>query len=132
VTRRASPSEARGARARAALEAFDNPAPRRDYEIVHTAHEFTSVCPITGQPDFATVVVRYVPDRRCVELKSLKQYLQSYRQTGVFYEALVNRILEDLVAALAPRRMEVRGEFRVRGGISSVVTARHPDEGEVA
>jgi 7-cyano-7-deazaguanine reductase len=128
VTRRRSPSAAE-ADARAALEVFDNPAPSRDYEIVHTAHEFTSVCPITGQPDFATVVVRYVPDRRCVELKSLKTYLQSYRQTGVFYEALVNRILEDLVAVVAPRRMEVRGEFRVRGGISSVVTARHPDDG---
>jgi 7-cyano-7-deazaguanine reductase len=104
---------------------FANPAPERDYEIVHTAHEFTSLCPLTGQPDFATVVLRYVPDRRCVELKSWKLYLQSFRQTGVFYEALVNRILDDLVSALRPRRLEVRGEFRVRGGISSVVVATH-------
>jgi 7-cyano-7-deazaguanine reductase len=94
---------------------------------VHTAHEFTSLCPVTGQPDFATLVVTYVPDRRCVELKSLKLYLQTYREEGVFYEALVNRILDDLVEAVAPRRMEVRGEFRVRGGISSMVVARHPD-----
>jgi 7-cyano-7-deazaguanine reductase len=114
------------------LETFPNPAPERDYEIVHTAHEFTSLCPVTGQPDFATLVVSYVPDATCVELKSLKVYLQSYRQQGVFYEALVNRVLEDLVRATAPRRMEVRGEFRVRGGISSVVTARHPGPGGAA
>jgi 7-cyano-7-deazaguanine reductase len=112
---------------RGALETFENPAPERDYEIEHTAHEFTSLCPITGQPDFATIVLRYVPDRRCVELKSWKLHLQSFRGEGVFYEALVNRLLEDLVAALRPRRLEVRGEFRVRGGISSVVVARHPD-----
>ena len=107
-----------------ALETFENPAPQRDYEIVHTAHEFTSLCPVTGQPDFATIVVTYVADRLCVELKSLKLYLQGYRQQGVFYEALVNRILDDLVAALVPRRLEVRGEFTVRGGMSSVVIAR--------
>ena len=106
------------------LETFENPAPERDYEIVHTAHEFTSLCPVTGQPDFARIVVTYVADRLCVELKSLKLYLQAYRQRGVFYEALVNRILDDLVAAVAPRRLEVRGEFTVRGGISSVVIAR--------
>jgi 7-cyano-7-deazaguanine reductase len=108
-----------------ALETFANPAPQRDYEIVHTAPEFTSVCPMTGQPDFGTIVVRYVPDRLCVELKSLKIYLVSFRDRGIFYEAVVNRILDDLVAALAPRRIEVRGEFRVRGGISSVVVAAH-------
>jgi len=108
------------------LETFENPAPDRDYEIVHTAGEFTSLCPVTGQPDFARIVITYVADRLCVELKSLKLYLQSYRDQGVFYEALVNRILDDLVSAVAPRRMEVRGEFTVRGGISSVVTARHP------
>jgi 7-cyano-7-deazaguanine reductase len=108
------------------LETFKNPTPTRDYEIVHTHHEFTSLCPLTGHPDFGTVVVTYVPDRRCVELKSLKTYLQAFRQQGVFYEALVNRILDDLVAAVKPRRMEVRGEFRGRGGISSVVVARHP------
>ena len=107
-----------------ALETFENPAPQRDYEIVHTAHEFTSLCPVTGQPDFARIVVTYVADGLCVELKSLKLYLHAYRQRGVFYEALVNQILDDLVAALAPRRMEVRGEFTVRGGISSVIVAR--------
>lgn len=111
------------------LEVFENPAPQRDYEIVHTAHEFTSVCPITGHPDFASIVIRYVADQKCVELKSLKLYLQAYRNEGAFYEALTNRILEDLVAVMAPRRCEVRGEFRIRGGISSVVIARHPDGG---
>ncbi len=119
----------RGARpaAKAVLETFDNPAPGRDYEIVHTAPEFTSVCPMTGQPDFGTITVRYVPDRRCVELKSLKLYFFAFRDLGIFYEAVVNRILDDLAAALTPRRMEVRGEFRVRGGISSTVTATFPD-----
>ena len=112
------------------LETFENPAPERDYEIVHTAHEFTSLCPVTGQPDFATITVTYVPDLLCVELKSLKLYLQSYRQEGVFYEALVNRILTDLVGCMVPRRLEVRGEFRVRGGISSVVVARHPEDAQ--
>jgi 7-cyano-7-deazaguanine reductase len=114
------------------LEAFANPAPGRDYEIVHTAHEFTSLCPLTGHPDFARMVVRYVPGAACVELKSLKTYLQSYRQEGVFYEALVNRILDDLVRRLSPRRLEVRGEFTGRGGISTVVVARHPGEGAAA
>ena len=108
------------------LETFENPARQRDYEIVHTAHEFTSLCPVTGQPDFATLIVRYVPDAHCVELKSLKLYLQAFRQEGVFYEALVNKILDDLVDCLEPRRLVVRGEFRVRGGISSVVEAAHP------
>ena len=114
------------ARKKSLLETFENPAPGRDYEIVHEAPEFTSVCPMTGQPDFGTITVRYVPDGRCVELKSLKRYLHSFRDRGIFYEAAVNRILDDLVAAVAPRRMEVRGAFRVRGGISSVVTASHP------
>jgi 7-cyano-7-deazaguanine reductase len=120
---RATPVGGRDPRSR--LRVFPNPAPDRDYEIVHTAPEFTSVCPVTGQPDFGTVVVTYVPDRRCVELKSLKLYLVGFRDRGIFYEAVVNRMLDDLVAATAPRRMEVRGEFRVRGGISSVVTARY-------
>jgi len=105
------------------LETFANPAPDRDYEIVHVAPEFTSVCPMTGQPDFATITVTYVPDRACVELKSLKLYFFGFRDQGIFYEAAVNRILDDLVSAVAPRRMSVRGEFRARGGISSVVTA---------
>ena len=109
----------------ALLEVFDNPCPERDYQIVHTCPEFTSVCPKTGQPDFATIVVDYVPDRECLELKALKLYLFSYRQQGIFYEAVVNRILDDLVAACRPRAMTVRGEFNVRGGISSVVTAQY-------
>lgn len=108
------------------LETFPNPAPGRDYEIAHVAPEFTSVCPVTGQPDFGTITVRYVPDRLCVELKSLKLYLGAFRDRGIFYEAVVNRILDDLVAALSPRRMEVVGEFRVRGGIASTVRAAHP------
>ncbi len=109
------------------LEIFDNPAPGRDYEILHVAHEFTSLCPVTGQPDFATLTFRYVADAKCVELKSLKLYLQGYRNEGVFYEALVNQLLDDLVDVLAPRSMEIVGEFSVRGGMSSVVTARFPD-----
>ena len=109
----------------AALETFPNRHPGRDYTIRHTCPEFTSMCPKTGQPDFGTVTVTYVPDRRCVELKSLKLYLQAYRTQGIFYEAVVNVILDDLVAAVAPRRMEVTGDFNVRGGISSVVTATY-------
>lgn len=110
------------------LETFPNPAPGRDYEIVHTAPEFTSVCPITGQPDFGTITVSYVPDARCLELKSLKLYFFSFRDQGIFYEAVTNRILDDLVAACRPRRMTVRGDFRVRGGISSTVTCSSPAE----
>ncbi len=112
--------------AAALLEAFDNPAPERDYEILHTAHEFTSLCPVTGQPDFATLTFRYVADATCVELKSLKLYLQAFRNEGVFYEALVNQLLADLVGVLAPRSMEIVGTFSVRGGMSSVITARYP------
>lgn len=112
-------------RAMKPLETFSNPEPRRDYLVEHICHEFTSVCPKTGQPDFATLRIRYVPDRRCVELKSLKYYLQSYRDQGIFFEAVVNRILDDLVSAMKPRRLTVEGEFRVRGGIASVVTASH-------
>lgn len=105
------------------IETFPNPCPGRDYRIVHTAHEFTSVCPKTGQPDFATIELEYVPDGLCVELKSLKLYLQSFRQRGIFYEAVVNEILDALAAACRPRSMTVTGRFGVRGGISSVVTA---------
>lgn len=108
------------------IEVFDNPNPDRDYRIVHTCPEFTSVCPITGLPDFATVVVDYVPDRLCIELKSLKYYLFGFRQQGIFYEAVINRILDDLVEACRPRSMKVTGEFAVRGGISSTVTASYP------
>jgi 7-cyano-7-deazaguanine reductase len=108
-----------------ALETFPNPRPQRDYLIQHTCPEFTSVCPKTGQPDFGTIRISYVPDRLCVELKSLKLYMQSFRSQGIFYEAVVNVILDDLVKALAPRRLTVEGDFSVRGGISSVVTASH-------
>jgi 7-cyano-7-deazaguanine reductase len=111
------------------LEVFRNPAPDRDYEIVHVAPEFTSVCPVTGQPDFGTITVRYVPDRHCVELKSLKLYFVDFRDRGIFYEAVVNRILDDLVAAVRPRRMEVAGEFRARGGIASTVRVSYPFAG---
>lgn len=105
------------------LETFENPHPGRDYVIRHVAPEFTSLCPRTGQPDFATIEIEYVPAARCVELKSLKFYLQSYRNEGVFYEDLVNRILDDLSAAMAPRRMTVTGRFTPRGGMHSIVTA---------
>ena len=107
------------------LETFPNPKPGRDYLIEHTCHEFTSVCPKTGQPDFATLRIRYVADRHCVELKSLKFYLQSFRNRGIFFEAVINEICDELVAVLKPRRLVVEGDFRVRGGISSVVTASH-------
>jgi len=107
----------------ARIETFPNRHPGRDYVVEHTCPEFTSVCPKTGQPDFGTIRVSYVPDRTCVELKSLKLYLQGYRNQGIFYEDVVNVILEDLVAAVRPRRMTIEGDFHVRGGISSVVTA---------
>src|SRR5881227_2617814 len=107
------------------LEVFDNPRPERDYTIVHACPEFTSVCPITGMPDFGTVTIEYVPDRACIELKSLKYYLLRFRQKGIFYEAVVNQILDDLVEACRPRRMTVIGAFSVRGGISSTVTATY-------
>lgn len=109
----------------ALLETFDNPRPERDYRIVHTCLEFTSVCPKTGQPDFATITIDYVPDRACLELKALKFYLQAYRNQGIFYEAVTNKILDDLVAACGPRRMKVQGDFNVRGGFSSVVTVEY-------
>ena len=108
------------------LETFSNPKPGRDYLIEHTCHEFTSVCPKTGQPDFATLRIRYVPDRLCVELKSLKFYLQAYRNQGIFFEAVVNRILDDLAGACRQRRMEVEGAFRARGGITAKVSAKLP------
>ena len=105
------------------LETFDNPRPERDYEIVIECPEFTSVCPKTGLPDFGEITIEYVPDKRCIELKSLKYYLVGYRNEGIFYEAVVNKILDDLVAACAPRSMSVEGEFTARGGISTTVTA---------
>ncbi|MBS1911200.1 MAG: NADPH-dependent 7-cyano-7-deazaguanine reductase QueF [Bacteroidetes bacterium] len=109
----------------AELETFPNPKPDRDYTITHVNPEFTSVCPMTGLPDFGTITVEYIPDRLCVELKSLKYYFLDFRNRGIFYEAVVNAILDDLVAALAPRYMCVTGEFSTRGGLNSVVTAQH-------
>ena len=97
-----------------------------DYEVVITIPEFTSICPKTGLPDFASIAITYVPDARCVELKSLKEYLLAYRNLGIFNENVVNRVLDDLVAALAPRRMSVRGVFTPRGGIQTTVEARFP------
>ena len=111
------------------LEYFDNPNPERDYEIRMECPEFTCLCPMTGQPDFATIQITYTPDQRCVELKALKLYLWSYRDEGAFHEAVTNRILDDLVSAIAPRRAEIRACFRVRGGITTTVVARHPGQG---
>ena len=111
------------------LDTFPNPSPKRDYEIRFECPEFTCVCPKTGQPDFATIRITYTPGDLCVELKSLKIYLWSFRDEGAFHEAVTNRILDDLIAALQPRRCEVVGDFMVRGGIKTVVVARHPDPG---
>ena len=108
------------------LETFENPYPDRKYTIEFTCPEFTSVCPKTGQPDFGTIVVRYVPAKKCIELKSLKLYFWSYRDEGVFFEAATNRILDDLVAACDPVEMTVIGKFNVRGGIAHEITAAHP------
>ena len=107
-----------------ALETFPNQFPDREYEVEITCPEFTAVCPKTGQPDFATVVITYVPGGTVVELKSLKLYLFDYRNRGIFYEHSINTILDDLVAACRPRRMTVVGHFTPRGGISSKITAR--------
>ena len=110
------------------LETFENEFPNRDYTIIHTAPEFTSLCPKTGQPDFATIDIDYIPDKLCVELKSLKLYLNSYRNEGVFFESVTNKILEDLVKVCSPRYMLVSAEFNVRGGISSVIEAEYESE----
>src|SRR3979490_2248656 len=109
------------------LETFANPKPERDYLIRFESAEFTCLCPRTGQPDFATLRIEYVPDKLCVELKSWKLYLWSYRNEGAFHEAVTNRILDDLLGALKPRRCEVTGDFYVRGGIHTVGVARYPD-----
>lgn len=113
----------------ALIEAVPNPYPERDYEVRCTTPELTCVCPRTGQPDFASVTITYVPGASIIELKSLKLYLWSYRDEGGFHEDVTNRILDDLVAAVAPRRMVVMTEWLVRGGISTVVEARHPQPG---
>ena len=107
------------------LDTFPNPSPERDYEIQFEAPEFTCLCPMTGQPDFATIRIRYVPDQTCVELKSLKLYLWSFRDEGTFHEAVTNRIANDLIAALDPRFIEVEGDFYVRGGIKTKVKVEH-------
>ena len=109
------------------LECFDNPAPERDYVIEHRSDEFTSVCPMTGHPDFGTVTLRYCPDKLCVELKSLKLYYQSYRNEGIYYEAVTNRILQDLATLMKPRWMVVETHWRGRGGITSSIRASHGD-----
>ena len=107
------------------LETFPNPRPEREFEIAIDCPEFTSMCPKTGLPDFGTISIRYVPDARCIELKSLKYYLLEFRNKGIFYEAVTNQILDDLVAACAPRRMTVTGDFSARGGITTKVTAEY-------
>lgn len=107
------------------LETFPNPRPERDYEITISCPEFTSVCPMTGLPDFGEIRIVYVPDERCVELKSLKYYLLGFRNRGIFYEAATNEILDTLVALLAPRRITVVGDFTARGGIKTLVTVTY-------
>jgi 7-cyano-7-deazaguanine reductase len=107
------------------LEVFDNAYPERDYNIIHKAPEFTSVCPKTGQPDFGAITIEYIADKLCIELKSLKLYLNSYRNEGIFYESVTNMILDDLVQACKPRYMLITAEFNVRGGISSVIEAEY-------
>jgi 7-cyano-7-deazaguanine reductase len=111
------------------IEVFKNAYPNRDYTIIHTAPEFTSVCPKTGQPDFGVINIEYIPDEICIELKSLKLYLNSFRNDGIFYESVTNLILEDLVEVCKPRYMLITAEFNVRGGISSVIEAEYEKEG---
>ena len=120
----ASPAEAR-------LETFPNPAPQRDYRIHFETDDFTSVCPVTGQPDFARIDIGYVPDCLCVESKSLKFYLASYRNERAFNEAVTNRILDDFVKACAPREAIVTAQFSARGGIALTVRAEHPRKGNI-
>ena len=110
------------------LETFPNPRPEREYEIAIHCPEFTSVCPKTGLPDFGEIRITYVPGATCVELKSLKYYMIEFRNKGIFYEAVTNQILDDLVAAIQPRRMRVVGDFSVRGGIKTSVTAEYARE----
>jgi 7-cyano-7-deazaguanine reductase len=114
------------------LETFDNPNPERDYTIRIDTPEFTCLCPITGQPDFATIQLEYVADQRCLELKSLKLYFWSYRDQGAFHEAVTNQILSDLVAAISPRFMRVSADFNVRGGVYTQVIVEHRAENWLA
>ncbi len=110
------------------LETFENKYPGRDYTITIVNEEYTSVCPMTGLPDFGTITIDYVPDKLCLELKALKYYFLDYRNEGIFYETVVNKILDDLVAACQPKKMRVVGEFTVRGGMRSVVKATYERE----
>jgi 7-cyano-7-deazaguanine reductase len=110
---------------RSLLETFDNQFPARDYQVEIVAPEFTSVCPKTGQPDFGTVTITYTPDKKCVELKSLKFYLQSFRNQGIFYEHVTNEIMDDLVAVVQPRFMKIEAAFSARGGITENVTVKY-------
>jgi 7-cyano-7-deazaguanine reductase len=110
------------------LETFENNYPNRDYTVTHIAPEFTSLCPKTGQPDFATITLEYIPDKLCVELKSLKFYLNSYRNEGIFFESVTNKILDDLVEVTQPRYMKITAEFNTRGGISSVIEAEYHND----
>lgn len=113
------------------LETFENEYKDRDYVIEHTAPEFTSVCPKTGQPDFATIILEYIPTKLCIELKSYKIYLNSFRNDGIFYESVTNKILDDLVAVSKPRYMKITADFNARGGITSVVEVEYVKDEEV-
>ena len=114
---------------RSLMECFDNPAVARDFRIEHVAPEFTSVCPKTGQPDFGTIVLNYVPDKLCVELKSWKFYLQSFRNEGIFYEAVTNRLLDDFVAVVRPKWARIESRWTPRGGLNSNIVVEHPSIG---
>jgi 7-cyano-7-deazaguanine reductase len=118
-------TDAQIAEPRTILDTFPNPRPGREYQIKFVFDEFTSMCPVTGQPDFATITIDYVPEGKCVEMKSLKLYFLAYRNKGIFYEAVVNTILDDLVTILKPRRLTVIGDFAVRGGTKGIVTASY-------
>lgn len=112
------------------LETFENEYKDRDYVIEHTAPEFTSVCPKTGQPDFATIILEYIPNKLCIELKSYKVYLNSFRNDGIFYESVTNKILDDLVAVCKPRYLKITADFNARGGITSVVEVEYVKDEE--
>jgi len=113
------------------LETFENPNPERDYTIIHKAPEFTSLCPKTGQPDFGTIILEYNPNELCVELKSYKLYLNSYRNDGMFFEAVTNKILEDLVKVLDPSYLKITAKFNIRGGIKSIVEVEYDEFAEL-
>ena len=113
------------------IEVFENKYPNRDYYITHVNKEFTSVCPKTGLPDFGTITIEYIADKLCLELKSLKYYFLSFRDKGIFYEAVVNQILDDLVVACKPRYMSITGEFSTRGGMNSTIVAEYEKDESV-